>query len=395
MTIYDLPGVKGAAQKIGRRGFLVGGASALAACQLDVGGGGPLVNTSAPVPVGLLIPFGTETASNDVVATALQNAAQMAVTDLDGVQVDLLVHNTGATGEGAADAARAAVGAGAKILLGPVFADAANAAGKAVAASNVSVLSFSNNTSIAGGNVYVLGHTFENTARRILRFAASRGKERVLVVHARNLSGEIGRKAVEAAAADAGISYMGAGSYEFSQQGVVNAVRPIADQIKDTDTDLLVFASDTAGALPILTQLLPENGVDREKVQFAGLTRWDIPPSTLALDGVQGGWFAMPDPALAGAFRERYVTAYGQAPHPLAGLAYDGIAAVGALVKSGQANAFSKENLTQTSGFAGVNGVFRLLPDGTNERSLAIAQISDKQVSTIDPAPRRFAGTGL
>jgi hypothetical protein len=51
--------------------------------------------------------------------------------------------------------------------------------------------------------------------------------------------------------------------------------------------------------------------------------------------------------------------------------------------------------LTQAAGFAGVNGVFRLLPDGTNERGLAVARISNNAVQVIDPAPRRFSGPGF
>ena len=39
--------------------------------------------------------------------------------------------------------------------------------------------------------------------------------------------------------------------------------------------------------------------------------------------------------------------------------------------------------------------VFRLLPDGTNERALAVAQIQNNQVTVIDPAPRRFGGAGF
>ena len=46
------------------------------------------------------------------------------------------------------------------------------------------------------------------------------------------------------------------------------------------------------------------------------------------------------------------------------------------------------------SGFVGVNGVFRLLPDGTNQRGLAVATIRDNAVVILDPAPRSFAGSG-
>ncbi len=99
--------------------------------------------------------------------------------------------------------------------------------------------------------------------------------------------------------------------------------------------------------------------------------------------------------ALTQTFSNRYAATYGQQPHALAGLGYDGIAAIGALVKSGDANALTAQALTRSSGFAGVNGVFRLLPNGTNERGLSIATIQNSQVVEIDPAPRAFGGFGL
>ncbi len=367
----------------------------ISSCDIELGGTGPVINTRAPVTVALLVPFGSDQANQDILATSLQNAAQLAISDLNGVEIELKVYKTAGNTEQAAAAAKRAVDEGAKIILGPVFADAANAAGAAVASRGVTVLSFSNNTEIAGGNVFVLGHTFENTADRLVSYAKSQGLSNILVIHANNLTGEVGRKSVQNAAAVSGSNFTGSASYEFSQRGVISAVRDIAKQVRDTDTQALVFASDTAGALPILAQLLPENGIDPKDIQFMGLTRWDIPTQTLSLGGLQGGWFALPDPSITGAFNDRYRNAFGQAPHPLAGIAYDGIAAIGALLASGDSDALSRANLTQSTGFAGVNGVFRLLPDGTNQRAMAVVEIEDKKVKVIDPAPRSFRGGGI
>jgi hypothetical protein len=147
--------------------------------------------------------------------------------------------------------------------------------------------------------------------------------------------------------------------------------------------------------LPLFAQLLPEAGLSPATTQYIGLTRWDIPPATLSLPGVQGGWFALPDPSLNNQFQARYGAAYGSAPHPIAGLAYDGVAAIGALVKSRGSQALTGSALTQSSGFVGVNGIFRFRPDGTNERGLAVAQIRNNQVFVIDPAPRSFVGAGF
>jgi hypothetical protein len=134
--------------------------------------------------------------------------------------------------------------------------------------------------------------------------------------------------------------------------------------------------------------LLPEAGISPEVTQYIGLTRWDIPPQTLSLPGVQGGWFAVPDPAAAGSFSSQYQTAYGSAPHPIAGLAFDGIAAVGALVSQGKSNALTAGALTQGAGYRGASGVFRLRSDGSNERGLAVATIRNNQVLIVSPAPQ-------
>lgn len=368
----------------------------LAACTPgSEGGSGPRLSSGQAVPVALLVPGGSGATGDETLAKSLRQAAELAISDLDGVKIDLRVYNTGGSPAQAAEAATKAVDAGAKIILGPVFAEAANAAGVAVASRGVSVLSFSNNTDIAGGNVFVLGPTFPNTANRLVSYAAAQGKRRILTVNDQTTAGEIGARAIQTAISRSGASNAGQISYPFSQQDVTNVAPQIAAQVRSGNVDALFLTADTAGALPLLAQLLPQQGVDPAQTKFIGLTRWDIPPATLALPGLQGGWFALPDPNLNTRFKARYQTAFGSAPHPIAGLAYDGIAAIGALVKSGHADALSRGALTQPAGFVGVNGIFRLRPDGTNERGLAVAEIRNNQVVVIDPAPRSFGGAGF
>jgi len=370
---------------------------ALAACvpATSPTGGGPSIDTSAPVPVALLVPSGSGQASDELLATSLQNAARLAISDLGNVKIDLRVYPTGGQAGQAQAMAMKAVDEGAKIILGPVFAGEANAAGVAVASRGVNVLSFSNNTDIAGGNVFVLGPTFQNTADRLASFAVRTGNTRIMVVSDQNPAGELGKTAIQQGVGRAGGTVVATAAYEFSQNGIVNAAPGIAKTAKETGAQALFLTADTAGALPLLSQLLRDNGLDAGTAKFIGLTRWDIPSATLALPGVQGGWFAMPDQGLNQQFQARYQTAFGAAPHPIAGLAYDGIAAIGALVKQGKSNALTTTALTQGSGFVGVNGIFRLRPDGTNERGLAVAQISNNQLTIIDPAPKSFAGAGF
>ena len=373
---------------------LVASALTLTACVPSGGSTGPSIDAGKAVPVALLVPAGSGQAGDEMLAKSLQNAARLAISDLGGVKIDLRVYPTrGQPGQAQAMAAQA-ISEGAKIILGPVFAQEANAAGVVAAAQGINVLSFSNNPDIAGGNVYVLGQTFENTATRLARYAVRNGKGRVMIVNDANAAGELGRTAIQRGVQAAGGSVVGSESYEFSQNGVVQAAPRIAAAAQSAGAQSVFLTADTAGALPLITQMLSENGLSPAAFQYMGLTRWDIPAATLSLPSVQGGWFALPDPQLYQQYRARYQAAFGETPHPISGLAYDGIAAIGALIKQGKADALTGAALTQNAGFAGVNGIFRLRSDGTNERGLAIAQIRDNQMIVIDAAPRSFGGAG-
>jgi hypothetical protein len=329
-----------------------------------------------------------------LLARNLQNAARLAISDLAGVQIDLRVYNTAGNPAQAAAMATKAVDEGAKIILGPLSGIEANAAGAAVAARSVNILSFSNNADIAGGNVFVLGTTFPNVAARLARYAVRNGAPRIMVVYDQNPGGEAGRAAIQAGVATAGGTVAGAVGYEFSQAGITKAAAGIADQVRSSGANAVFLTATPDGALPMISQALIDNGVSIQMQRFIGLTRWSVPSATLALPSLQGGWFALPDQTRYPQFVSRYQAAYGEAPEPIAALAYDGIAAIGALVRQGNANALTTGALTQAAGFEGVSGIFRFLPNGANERGLAVMQVQNGQAVVVDPAPRSFGGGG-
>lgn len=371
----------------------------LAACDpASIGGiassGGPKIDANAPVPVALLIPRGGSESDN-LLAKNLENAARMAIRDLDGVQIDLRVYGTAGNATTAATMAKQAVSEGAKIILGPVYGEAANAAGVAVASEGVNVLSFSNNPTIAGGNVFVLGPTFANTAKRMVGYAKRNGKDKIVILHGQDVAGQLGRNAIQMAIQENGATLAGTIDYALSQESVLASVPRVKSTIDSTGANAVFLTTSSASALPLFAQLLPEAGVQSATTQFIGLTRWDIPPQTLSLPGVQGGWFAIPDPAATNAFRQKYSATYSADPHPLAGLAFDGIAAVAALAKSGKSSALTGASLTQGAGFRGASGIFRLRKDGTNDRSLAVATIRDKSVVVVENAQQAFGGAGF
>ncbi len=368
----------------------------LAACDVDlsqVGLPGGENASGDSVTVALLVPYGSASAGDDAVARSLENAARLAAKDLGKGSVNIKVYNTAGQAGIAAEMADKAAADGADVILGPLRADAANAAAVAVADNNLNVLAFSNNTSIAGGNLFVLGNTFDNIASRLLSYAGSQGRTRIVVVYPNTPVGQIARSSIVRASAGTSVSVVGDGAFDFSEEGIVEAVPKIASTIQSSGATAVMMTSDSTGALPILAQLLPEQGVNPSVTKYLGLARWDIFQQTLALPGLQGGWFALPDPSASAQFKSRYEAAYGSAPHLLAALAYDGVAAIGSLSSRGRAP--SSANLTQNSGFAGANGVFRLRPNGTIQRALAIAQVTNSQVQIIDPAPKNFRRGGF
>ena len=368
-------------------------ALALGACQpASISGGGPSINTQAAVPVALLVP---KTGPVPDVGQSLENAARLAVGDLNGAEIALQVYDTGGTAQGAADAAREAVGGGAKIIVGPLFGDAAAAVGATVSSRNINVLSFSNNAAVAGGNVFILGPTFQNSANRLMGYARARGVSDIALVYAQSPADEIGRDAVARAAGANGVRLATTASFPLSQNGVVQAAPGIVQQVRDSGANGLVLTSGTSDALPLLVGTLPGAGLDTSTLQMITLQRLDIPATARTLPGLQGAWFPIPDQGTYAQFASRYQAAYGTRPDSVAGLAYDAIAAVGSLIAAGQSDALTGRALTRSAGFAGVGGAFRLLQNGTNERALAVAQIQNSQVTVIDPAPRSFSGAGF
>lgn len=366
----------------------------LTACQIGgpIGGGaGPRISGQT-VQVAMLLPV-SGGGGDALLSRSLENAARLAAADVAGnTTIEITVYDTAGNASTAATRAQEAVAAGADVILGPLRSGAAAAVGVAVANTNVAVLSFSNNTEIAGGNVLVMGYTFANTANRIVGYAARQGSGNIVLVHASNLAGEVARDAVRNAAARTGATISATIPYEFSQTGVVNVVSQVNSAVRNNGANAVMLTSDSAGALPLFAQLLPENGLNTSVVQMMGLTRWDTPPATLQFSGLQGGWFTLPDPGATASFNSRFTAANGSPPHALGSLGYDAVRAVAAAASSGR---IGTADMIGAGQIDGATGPFRFLADGTIERALAVAEIANQQVNVIDPAPRRLGGAGL
>ncbi|PIE09821.1 MAG: penicillin-binding protein activator [Rhodobacterales bacterium] len=366
----------------------------LAACDVPTiggGGGGPAIDPTKPVQVALLVPGGSGQATDSLLARDLENAARLASKDLQGASIDLRIYNTAGNPQQAATVTRQAIADGAKIILGPLYSEAAVASGVAAANDQVNVLSFSNTPTIAGGNVFVMGSLFQSSADRLVRYARAQGVQRYYIARANDLQGELGAAAAAQAVTAAGGQVVGTHAYPLSQQDVILASSTIADQARAAGAQAIILTANVGPELAILGTKLPEAGIDTAATRLIGLTRWNSVPEMLDVPGLQGGYFALPDTGRKAAFDQRFKAAYGQDPHPLAGLAYDGVAAIGALAATGDRNALSRSFLTRSSGFQGTNGIFRFMPNGLNQRGLAVATIENGRTRVLSPAPSAFS----
>jgi hypothetical protein len=143
--------------------------------------------------------------------------------------------------------------------------------------------------------------------------------------------------------------------------------------------------------LRALAPLLPYYNVDITRVKLLGVSAWKNPRLTRE-PALRGGWFAAPDPEVTRNFENRFAEAFGAPPPRLASLAYDAArlaAQLGAANRRRQR--FGEDVITDPNGYFGADGLYRLNPDGSVERGLAILEIQPGGFQVVDPAPRSFA----
>ncbi|WP_299130867.1 penicillin-binding protein activator [uncultured Amaricoccus sp.] len=384
-----------------RVGALCAAMAALSACAPQRSAGvdsGLTVDPNQPVKVALLVPLGSGDPGRERIGNSLVNAAKLAQGDVRNATIDLVVYPDQGTANGGAAAAQRAVAEGAQIIVGPLFSTATAGAQPVARQAGLTMLSFSNNTDVAGDNVYILGNTFQNTADRLVAYAQSRGLNSFAVVYPNGLEGEMARNAVAQAAQARGATVVASESYNLSVDSIKAAAPAISAALQGSGANAVILTDGPTGGLGLMARGLRDNGLSYDFSQFLGMQRWDVSAEALAEPALQGGAFAAPDPGLLAAFNGRYQTAFGEPPHELASLAFDGVAAVGALIAEARANGgspFSTERLTQSSGFAGASGPFRFTPSGGNQRTLAILQVQGGGASVAQPAARTFDATGF
>jgi ABC-type branched-subunit amino acid transport system substrate-binding protein len=344
-----------------------------------IGGGG--------IRVGLILPLSAG-GNAGTVAQSMKNAAEMALAEFNSPNVQLLVKDDGGTSGGAQQAAQQALGEGAEIIIGPLFAHSVGVVGAAARQRGVPVIAFSTDATVATRGVYLLSFLPESDVDRIVDYAIGNGKRSFVAMLSEGAYGNVVEAEFKQVVARKGSRIVGIERYPLTPTGIAGPAKLIAQSSRLAD---VAFIPEGPDVVPSVVQALTSASppLDTKRVQLLGTGLWDD-PRIFNNAQLQGGWYAAPDSTGFRNFSARYRQRYNQDPVRTATLAYDAVALVAALVKTQGPQRFSEQTLTNPSGFAGIDGLFRFRPDGTNERGLAVMQVGPTGGQIISPPPRAF-----
>lgn len=332
----------------------------------------------ASATLGLLLPL---SGANAELGQALNQAAEMALFDSADAKTALVVRDT-ETPQGPAGAAQAAIGEGANILLGPIFADHARQVGPVASTGHVADVAFTTDKSVAGNGVYVMGILPGLQIDRIVDYASQQGRKSFAALLPDNPYGQLVADSLNAAAAR---DHVGVSAIEYYPADAMEFSGPVEKLASDPPFDALLIPMG-GFQLRSIVPLLGFYKIDTTQVKLLGSSLWDD-PSLSAERSLDGAWYAAPADDSWDSFAQRYHAAYGADPPKLAGLAYDAVTMAAALAKTGD---FSAQALTRPDGFTGVDGLFRFGADGLVERNLAVYELGPKGATVKDPAAKSF-----
>lgn len=345
-----------------------------------------VAQASLPAKVAILLPLSGK--SSDT-GQSMLNAAQLAIFDLGATTFELIPRDTLGTPEGARAAAQAAMAEGAQLILGPVFSADAKAVAPLAIQNGIGVVSFSTDSSVAGGTSFVMGFLPQTQIRQIIDFAAAQGMPRIALIAGQDAYGTITSTAFDTYIRQRNL--MNAGILRYSGS------TPTPEQIKAFATaqagaaggkpfDAVLIAAPGAQAA-MISQQLTQAGLPPANVQRLGTGLWDQ-ADVLRYPALQGAWYATSSQNLRQKFEARYEQTYGVSAPRLATLAYDATALAIVLARSGQT--YTRQTLSNPNGFTGIDGIFRFHADGLVERGLAILEIGNNTTRVIKPAPTSF-----
>lgn len=328
--------------------------------------------------VAVLVPL---TGSNAAVGRSIANAANLALADLGSERIRITAYDTA---PGAEAAVNRALADGSGLFLGPLLAEDARAIAPLARAANVPVIAFSNDVSIAGDGVYVMGLNPGQSIERVVEHARSRGALRFGALLPTSIYGERAGRAFTDAVQHAGGQVSGVQTYDRTADRMRAAATALAGQGPFDAVLIADGARMAAVAAPILRRAAP-------RTRILGTELWATEANVGAQAALRGAWFAAPGSANFEQLRTRYRARYNATPYRLGSLGYDAVLLAVRIAEDWRlGRRFPARQLRNEDGFLGVDGAFRFRRDGIAERALAVLEVTAAGTNVVSPAPTGF-----
>ena len=328
--------------------------------------------------VALLAPL---TGPNAGVGQSLANATMLALLDTGATGVRITNYDTAG---GAAAAARRAIDEGAQLILGPLLADDARQIAPIARAAGVPVLSFSNDASVAGPGVYVMGYTPAQSVARVVGYAATRGVTSFAGLVPNGLYGERASTAFLRAVETNGGQVVSLQTYQRAPGGIAGAAARVAAKAPYGAVLVADSGGAAAAAAPVVKRGSPTS-------HLLGTELWNSENGIAQRPQLTGAWFASVSDTLYRQFAAKYRARFGGGPYRLASLGYDAVLLTVRIARDWPVGRpFPEPRLRDADGFAGLDGAFRFGRDGVAERALEVQEIRGGTTVVVSPAPNGF-----
>jgi ABC-type branched-subunit amino acid transport system substrate-binding protein len=329
--------------------------------------------------IALLVPLSGETAA---VGQGIANATTMALLDTNADNLRITTYDTS---DGVAGAARQAIADGNKLILGPLTADAVPTVQAVARPAGVPVIAFSNDISVAGPDVFVIGLVPEQSIRRSVEFARARGATRFAALLPEGDYGTRAASALDNALRDFGGTLTGKQTYARGNTSIVSA----AARLRAAGGYDTVLIADSA-RLSIEAGNELQRGA-RTRARILGTELWSGEATLARAKSMEGALFAAVSDGRYKRFADSYETRFGAAPFRVTTLGYDAVLLTLRVARDWKVGApFPKNELYDRGGFLGVDGPFRFGRNGVAERALEVREVRGGEITAVDPAPTGF-----
>ena len=328
--------------------------------------------------VALLVPMSGENAE---VGQSIANATQMAILDTNATNLRVTTYDTSTN---PASAAANAIRDGNKLILGPLLREEVGPIAAQARAANVPLIAFSNDTSVATPDVFVMGHVPEQSISRTVDYARAHGIARFAALVPNGDYGNRAAAALQQSVGRAGGSVVDIEHYDRGNTSIISAATRL--KTKGGYDAVLIADSPRIAAMGAGTLV-----AGASKPRILGTERWSGEAVVTTSPALRGAWFSAVSDARFRQFSSSYRTRFGQPPHRLATLGYDAVLLTLRIARDWQPGRnFPAGRMTAPDGFLGIDGPFRFRPNGVGERALEVRQVGAGTVTVVDPAAAKF-----